>query len=84
MIFLMNRNDAIAQVQPALKLLPIADGKYRIWATEGSQVACGLTGFTISDDTSHAQLLGSFNSSVSQKEFLVYFTATHRIDVVKR
>ena len=79
----MNWNNTIAQIQPALKFLLIADCQYRIWATEGCQVACSLTGLTIGNNTSNTQLLSSLNGSMSQEELLVNHTIFHWINIIQ-
>ena len=76
----MDWDDAVAQVQPALKLLLVADGKHWVRTTEGGKVTGGLT---VGDDTCYAQLLGSLDGCVSQEEFLVYLAILHWVDVVQ-
>jgi len=80
----MDWNNTIAQVQPALKLLLVTDGKHRIRTTERSQAAGSLTRLTIGDDAGNAQLLGCLDSSMSQEELLVNLSILHRINVVER
>lgn len=41
--FLINRNDAVGEIEPTLSLLLVADGQHRRGATESGDVACRLS-----------------------------------------
>lgn len=53
LLLLMDRNNAIAEVEPTLSLLLVADGQNRIRTTEGSQVANSLARKRVGNNASH-------------------------------
>ena len=67
LLLLMDRNYAIAKIEPTLGLLLIAYCEYRIRSSECSKMTYCLTCKRISYDTSHTNTTSGIDSSMSKK-----------------
>ena len=67
LVLLVDGDDTEAQIQPALRLLIIADCKNRVRSTEGSKMTYRLARQTVGDDTGNTELACSVDGSVSQE-----------------
>ena len=67
MLFLIYGNYSVAEIEPALQFLLVADGKHGCGATEGCKVAGSQSRCTVGDDTLHAHRLCGFDGAVGEE-----------------
>ena len=66
LLFLQHRDNAVAEVQLALRLVLKTDGKDRRGTAESRQMACRLAGLAVGDDALHTQILCCFNGTLGK------------------